>query len=197
MLLPHQAERHDPPRTDLELGTDGLVGESNLPSPPRPCVCISTASTIVVATDGGAVGSERRHAVAHDGDVGGGAADVGDHGISGVGEMGRTDEAGGRTERIVSTGRSFTKSTDTSEPLPRTIIIGASIPRSARLPPVVATRSSIMAMRRALSRAVTPRFGPPRLADSTWLQVTGFPVRSRMSSRAASSCSALRVANGR
>ena len=50
-----------------------------------------------VTTDRGTVGPERRHAVAHDRDVGGGAADVGDHGIVGVGEMGRTDEAGGRT----------------------------------------------------------------------------------------------------
>ncbi len=98
MLLPHQAERHDPPRTDLELGTDGPVGESNLAVAAEAVrVHQHRLDHRAVATDGGAVGSERRHAVAHDGDVGGGAADVGDHGIVGVGEMGRTDEAGGRT----------------------------------------------------------------------------------------------------
>ena len=165
-------------------------------SPPRPCVCISTASTIVrwpptVAPSAPNGGMPSRTT----------AMSVVVPPMSAITASSASARWAAPTrlaagpERIVSTGRSFTKSTDTSEPLPRTIIIGASIPRSARLPPVVATRSSIMAMRRALSRAVTPRFGPPRLADSTWLQVTGFPVRSRMSSRAASSCSALRVAN--
>ena len=100
MLLPHQAERHDPPRTDIKLGTDGTVGESNLAVAAEAVrVHQHRLDHRAVATDGGTVGPERRDAIAHDRDVGGGATDVGDHGIVGVGEMGRTDEAGRRTRQ--------------------------------------------------------------------------------------------------
>ena len=97
-------------------------------------------------------------------------------------------------ERIVSIGRRRANAAETSAPSPRTTISGASMPRFSRKPSVAATSRSIMAIRRALSSVVNARRGPPSFADSSWLAVTGRPVRKRISSRAAFSCAGLRVA---
>ena len=97
-------------------------------------------------------------------------------------------------ERIVSIGRWRAKAAETSAPSPRTTISGAAMPRAARKPSVAATSRSIIEISLALSSVVSARRGPPSLADSSWLAVTGRPVFSRMRSRAASSCAGLRVA---
>ena len=97
-------------------------------------------------------------------------------------------------ERMVSIGRARAKPAETSAPSPRTIISGATMPRRARKPSVAATRRSIMPIRRALSSVVRARRGPPSLAESSWLAVTGRPVVSRIMSRAAISWAGLRTA---
>ena len=68
------------------------------------------------------------------------------------------------------------KAADTSAPSPRTTISGAAMPRCSRKPSVAATSRSIIEISRALSSVVSARRGPPSLADSSWLAVTGRPV---------------------
>ncbi len=97
-------------------------------------------------------------------------------------------------DRIVSIGRSLAKAAETSAPSPRTTISGAAMPRAVRKPSVAATSRSIIAISRALSSVVSARRGPPSFAESSWLAVTGRPVRSWMSPATATSCAGLRTA---
>ena len=79
-------------------------------------------------------------------------------------------------DRMVSIGRCRAKAAETSAPSPRTTISGAAMPRCSRKPSVAATSRSIIEISRALSSVVSARRGPPSLADSSWLAVTGRPV---------------------
>ena len=60
---------------------------------------------------------------------------------------------------------------------------------------IASVKRAVTEMSCALSSVVTARRGPPSRGDSSWLQVTGLPVRSRMASRACSSWAALRTLN--
>ena len=97
-------------------------------------------------------------------------------------------------DRMVSIGRALAKAAVTSAPSPRTTIRGAATPRFARNPSVAVTSRSIIEIRRALSSVVRARLGPPSLAVSSWLIVTGRPARSRTRSRTAISWAGLRTA---
>ena len=97
-------------------------------------------------------------------------------------------------DKIVSIGFSRATSADTKAPSPRTTIRRASIPTWAKWPSQALINPSIIPIKRAFSTAVNARFGPPNADDSSCEQVTGFPVKSRIRSRAATSCAALRVA---
>jgi hypothetical protein len=98
-------------------------------------------------------------------------------------------------DKIVSIGRSLTKSAETSDPSPRTTISGALMPRSTSVERVVVTSSSMIAINLALRIAVTARLGPFNFADSSWLQLTGRPVYERRNALTASSWAELRTLN--
>ena len=59
----------------------------------------------------------------------------------------------------------------------------------------MATRRSMVEIRRALSSVVSARLGPSSLAESSWLAVVGSPAPVRMRSQASNSWRGLRTAN--
>ena len=97
-------------------------------------------------------------------------------------------------ESTVSTGRDRANPASRSDPSPFTTISGQASPCAAMIDSVAATSLSRRLISRAFSNAVRARRGPPSEEDSSWLQVTGAPVSSRIMSRARVSCSGLRVA---
>ena len=98
-------------------------------------------------------------------------------------------------ERMVSIGLTMAMSAEIRAPSPRTTMSGASMPRVSNRSLAALIKWWIRLISRALSTEVRPRLGPSSLLESSWLQVTGRPVISRIMSRAAVSCSGLRTAN--
>jgi hypothetical protein len=94
---------------------------------------------------------------------------------------------------MVSIGRVSAASAEISEPSPWTTMSGAVIRFS-----VIRSRTARMSccnkgMRRPFSTAVTARRGASRLVVSSWPQVTGRPVSSRIMSRSLASWAGLRT----
>ena len=96
-------------------------------------------------------------------------------------------------ERMVSTGQVSASSALISEPSPFTTISGALMPLRASSPSTAWISCCNCGMRRALSAAVSARRGASSLEVSSWPQVTGLPVSSRISRRTAISCAGLRT----